>query len=168
MSALIPTINIEIMGIVFEAPQPYCDGRPMNLGEALVLNATLIKNLRNNWSKRIATFQERVKATYGRDQLNASEEAALKSDFIHYARNYAFPTIRTSRESADPIERHAHKIAEDIVRVKLNERGKRFEDLSEIDAERHVARIMALPMVRLEAARRAQATQAALAEALEL
>jgi hypothetical protein len=162
-----PKISISVIGHIFEAPQPYREGHVCTLGESLVLNAALAENLRNNWARRLKTKIDKAKEE-GRDRLNATELAYLRTDFALYASRYQFPTIRTSRQASDPIDRAAHKIAEDIVRTKLNERGIRLDDLSEEDAERHIARIMTLPQVREEAQRRVRASANIIAEAMEL
>ncbi len=158
---------MSILGYGFEAPQPYVDGSIIGLGEALVLNAALAENLRNNFSKRLKAKIDTAKSQ-GREALNATELAYLKTEFADYAKGYKFPTLRTSRVSADPIDRAAHAIASDIVRTKLNAQGRRLEDLEEQDAERYIARIMALPQVRSEAQKRASATQQVIIDALEL
>ena len=162
----VPKIGVTIAGFDFEAPQPYCDGYTISLGEALILNAQLQENLRNNFMKRIKARRDKVLAAEGHD-LNATDLAFLRTEFATYAAQYRFPTVRTSRQASDPVDAAAHKIAEDIVRTKLNEKGRRFEEVPEEELERHIDRIRSMPRIREEAERRVEASLRVLSDTLK-
>jgi hypothetical protein len=161
------TAHITILGLTFEAPQPYSTGHQCTEAEAGVLNSALAENLRNNFSRKVRAACEETK-TEKALELSVPHVAELQHQFAKYAAEYTFASARPSAARLSPVDRAAHRIAADLVREKLRERGLSAVDLAEGKFDELVAQVAAREAVQAEAARRVAATQAIVDTALDI
>lgn len=137
------TCEITIQGLAFSAPQPYAAGHQCTEAEASVLNSVLANALRNNFARRV---KESVDAD---GTVSIDAQAALQDEFASYASSYTL-----NARTGDPVERAAKRIAQDLVRTALNERGQKPSDLAEGVFDSLVAKAALKPSVLGEAKRR--------------
>jgi hypothetical protein len=113
------TKTISIAGHPFEVSAPYLEGHPITAAEAKVLNQTRAENIGNN-------FREDVKKALADGTLEAVTAAIAA-----YDAEYQFTVSRVSRTPIDPIEAEAFKIAKEVVKQKLADKGIKVKDYIE-------------------------------------
>jgi len=160
-----PTEEFTIQGISFAIPQPYVAGSlELTEGEASALNQTFAENVRNNFSKTIQDAEADYRKANGlaegaevaRDQL---DKGALETKLAEYVRSYEFGvrSIRGARVPTDPIGREAHRIATEIIKNALKQKGIKIDSVSkEWMADNVKALIDAQPAITDEAKRRVE------------
>lgn len=174
----VPTTQITVQGLTFDAPQPYTAGtKELTDGEASALNQTLAENLRNNFAPQVKKALEEYKkannlpedAEVGVDQL---DHEALIEAFDKYADEYEFGVRRAgggTRAPADPVGREAHRIASAKVREALKKKGLKIDSVSKEKMAEFIEGVLAkYPEIKEEAKRRVEATQTIAASDLEL
>lgn len=149
------TCEITIQGLTFAAPQPYSAGHTCTEAEASVLNSVLANALRNNFARRVKEYE-------GTSQGDAVH-IQLQREFDSYAASYTL-----NARTGDPIERAARRIAQDLVRTALNERGQKPSDLADGVFDSLVAKAALKPSVLSEARRRVEATKSIVEQSLDL
>lgn len=173
----VPVTAITVQGLEFNAPQPYKAG-PIELseGEASALNQTLAENLRNNFAPRVkaAAAEYRKANSLAEDAEVAPSNLdfdALNEQFTKYAEEYEFG-VRTSggvRTPTDPVEREAHRIAWDRVKIALSKKGIKLDSVSkEKKAELITQVIGKYPDITEEAKRRVESAANIAIEGLEV
>lgn len=160
-SATAPTLEVTIQGLSFTIASRFAEMHICSAGDAAVLDAALCDHVRGAFAKSIKQLVE-TEAASGADRHRRDE---LQTQIADYAAEYHFAASRAALR--DPVERAALRIAQDIVREKLNERGLRKENLAEGVWEARVAEVAKLPNVRAEAARRVEATKSVVAGAMD-
>jgi hypothetical protein len=164
------TQSLTIQGITFEAPAPYSEGHVLTANEALALNQVYGENLRNNFATHIKKVQEGFAKEAGVESytLTQSDIEELRVKFAEYAEGYEFHGKRTARQPVDPVAREARKLAKDVVRSKLNEKGIDVKTLAEGKMDELIdAVLVKMPEITEEARRRVEATKAAAANVLD-
>ena len=156
-----PTLEVTIQGLAFTLSPRFAEMHICSAGDAAVLNAALCDHVRGAFAKEVKELLV-DEASTGTDRRRRGE---LQSEIASYAELYHFAASRAALR--DPVERAALRIAQDIVREKLNERRLRKEDLAEGVWDARVAQVAKLPNVRAEAARRVEATKSVVAGAMD-
>ena len=147
------THPIKIQGVMFEAPAPYAEGHHLKAHEAIVLNAVLAENLRNNFSM----------------QMKRSPEPLTQADFDTYASTYVFGKRGETgvRITRDPVGKEERSLAKEAILASYAKKGikPRSVPADTLDAyitrlvesgkfralaEENVARSAALPEVELD------------------
>ena len=128
------TKTIMIYENEFTVPQPYAEGHTLSAVEAKVLNQCFAENIANNQRKNIKA------AIDGGEDAPTMEQAVAA--FNEYAKGYEFTEAAAggSRTTMTPVEREAKRIAKELVKEKLAEKGKKLKDLSKEDLDAAVAR----------------------------
>ena len=123
--------DLLIAGMPFKVPAPFTEGYTLNSNEAAAMNQLLGENLRNNFAAKIKKDFEAAETA---NTPKASLEA-LQAELSAYAGNYEFGVRRSSSgsvgSSADPIDRELQKMARELVKGRLKEKGyklKTFDD----------------------------------------
>lgn len=109
--------TITINGTNFELSTPYQAGAvTLTEAEAKTLNQTRAENIGNN-------FRAQVKKAMEEGQL-----AEVTAAIAEYDAKYNFSMGGTARTPIDPIEAEAIKIAREVVKAKLAEKGHKVKD----------------------------------------
>jgi len=108
--------TISIYGTAFELSAPYVAGHQITEAEAKVLNQTRAENIGNN-------FRSEVK-----EALEAGKLDEVRARIAEYDTKYTFSMGGTTRTPIDPIEAEAIRIAKDVVKAKLAEKGVKVKD----------------------------------------
>ena len=174
----VPTTQITVQGLTFEAPQPYKAGvRELTEGEASALNQTLAENLRNNFAPHVKKAVEEFRkanglaedADIGVDQL---DHDSLSEAFDKYADEYEFGIRRVGggvRAPANPVEREAVRIATGKVREALKKKGLKLDSVSKEKMAEFVKHVLEkYPDIREEAKRRVDSVATVAVEDLAL
>jgi hypothetical protein len=109
--------TISIDGIAFEVSTPYAEGHVLTVAEAKVLNQTRCENIGNNFRKAVKDAKEK-----------GGDMSAVASALREYDASYIFTVGGTSRTPIDPIEAEAIRIAKEVVKAKLAEKGLKVKD----------------------------------------
>lgn len=105
-----------INGISFEISQPYTEGHTLTAIEARVLNQTRSENIGNNVREKIKAMQE-----------EGHDEAAIRSMVAEFDAEYEFRTASEGAgRSRDPYETEARKIARDLLKNHLAQKGRKL------------------------------------------
>lgn len=159
--------TITIADIMFQVTEPFAEGHSCTRAEASFLNDAFLSAVRSNFGKRLRTKIEALRKVRGKDAMpNATEVFALREEFTAYAQSYSLGTSARRSSFASPVERAAHRIAQDLVRERLRERGLRADDLPEGQFAAHVVKVAARPEVIEEAKRRVDAAKAIIDDTL--
>lgn len=126
------TLSFSSKGIVFELAARYREGDTINKPEANTLNQTLVENLRNNFTPRIAAKLEAIAKAEGAERdLTEAEKEELKAVFQTYESEYTFQGKRGSRTPVDPVRREAVKMARETITAALRAKEISPKDLKE-------------------------------------
>jgi len=156
-----PLRDLMIAGMQFKVPAPYGEGHTLTANEASALNGVLAENLRNN-------FAIQIKRQLQTAETNGTEKPSLEtlqSELTDYAAEYEFGVRRTSSgsigTSADPVEAEAQKMARELVKVRIKERGYKLKSFTDDAIQDLCDKLLAArPGLREEAARRVQRPKA--------
>lgn len=120
--------KITVGGQQFEINQPYVEGHVLTAVEARVLNQVRSENIGNNFRK--------VVKEAGEDAAKLSKAA---EDIAAYDAKYTFAMGGSTREPIDPVDREARRLAAAAVKAKVEEKGHKFKDWKEANAEKYEA-----------------------------
>lgn len=159
--------TLTIADITFQAPEPFAEGHACTQSEASFLNDAFLSAVRSNFGKKLRGRIEALRKVRGKDAMpNATEVIAIREEFTTYVQSYSLGTSARRSSFATPIERAAHRIAQDLVRERLRERGLKADDLPEGQFAAHVAKVASRPEVIEEAKRRVDAAKAIIDDTL--
>ena len=109
--------TISINGVAFEISTPYAEGHVLTAAEAKVLNQTRAENIGNNFRKAVKDAQDK-----------GTDMSVVGASLREYDASYVFTMGGTSRTPIDPIEAEAIRIAKEVVKAKLAEKGLKVKD----------------------------------------
>lgn len=123
--------TISINGIAFEVSAPYTAGHQITEAEAKALNQVRAENIGNN-------FRNAVK-----DAVANGTVEAVRAQLTEYDSKYTFAMGGMTRTPIDPIEAEAIKIAKEVIKAKLSEKGITVKAYlaNEANAEKYEAAI---------------------------
>lgn len=110
-----------INGISFQISQPYEAGHTLTDLEARVLNQTRSENVGNNVRAKIKEMLE------PEDGSAPKSEAEIQAYVAEVDAAYVFRTVSEGgRATVDPYEREATKIARELIKAQLAEKGRKL------------------------------------------
>lgn len=156
-----PMRDLVIAGMQFKIPAPYTEGHPLTANEASALNGLFGENLRNNFAIQIKRQNEEAETK----QTEKPSLEALQAELDVYAGGYEFGVRRSSSgsigTSADPVEAETQKIARELVKSRIKERGLKLKSFPEETIQDLVDKLIASrPGLREEAVRRVNSLKA--------
>jgi hypothetical protein len=152
--------TLTICDIPFQLAEPFAEGHACSAGEAGFLNDAFLSAVRSNFGKRLKPRLEGLRKVRGeKATFNATEVLELRREFEQYAQGYTLGSAVRRTAFSSPLERAAHRIAQDLVRERLRERGLKPDDLADGQFAAHVAKVASRPEVLEEAKRRVDAAQ---------
>lgn len=118
------TKTVTIHGEKFEFATPYAAGHVLTEAEAKHLNQTRIENVRNNVAKAV------------KEAIDAGDPAKLdevRGKVSAYDSEYTFTLTGAGapRQTLDPVEKEARKLAIEYVKAKLAEKGRTIKQVPE-------------------------------------
>ena len=149
-------ITLVIQGYEFKLLAPYAPGQTIGQAEAGVLN--------REWTQAVRTaYQQRIinALATGDGKLSHQDIAKLQVEFQHFADEYSFKALPT--RSTDPLTRQKHRIAKQILDIRLNAAGATRQSYGESKYENALSRLMNAP----EVIRQAEQALAAAREAAD-
>lgn len=150
-----PQRDLVISTMPFKVPAPYFIGHVLTENEASALNGLLAENLRNNFAAKIKKdFEAADEKGTERPSLET-----LQTELTAYAETYEFGVRRagsgTIGTSTDPVERELNKMARELIKSRLKEKGVKLKSITEENLQELVDKLIAgRPALRLEAERR--------------
>lgn len=156
-----PRRDLIIAGMPFKVPAPFVEGHPLSANEASALNGLLAENLRNNFAAKIKKDSEAAEAA-GSEKPTLE---ALQAELSAYAETYEFGVRRTGSgvigTSTDPVERELNKMARELVKGRLKEKGFKLKEIPEETIQDLVDKLIeSRPALRAEAERRVNSLKA--------
>jgi hypothetical protein len=157
-----PVTSITIQGLEFEVMQPYSEGHQLTAGEAAALNQTLAENLRNNFAPAVRKAVAEYRKANGLAEdaevpVTNLDRDELQQNLDKYAEDYEFGVGRAGgiRAPKDPIEREAHRIAQEKVKAALATKNVKLSSVSKEKMDELVKGVIAkYPAITEEAKRR--------------
>lgn len=130
--------------------QPYAEGHVLTAVEADKFNNVFADSIRTAIMAKLKKWAEEA----------GFDAAAASAHFQTYADNYEFST-RSAKESVDPVEKEAHKIAKQQVLAAIRNKGGDPKNYTADQIADFVVKVLAhKPEIREEAARRIESSRA--------
>ncbi len=124
--------KISISGETFEVSTPYSAGHVLTEAEAKSLNQTRAENIGNNFRTAVKAA---IEAGQGLD--------AVRAELTEYDGKYTFAMGGSTRTPVDPIAAEAQRIAKEVVKQKLSDKGIKVKDYlaNEVNAAKYEAAV---------------------------
>lgn len=148
--------NIMVQGETVTIRQPFTEGHTCTAGEAKALNQLLAENVRNNTAKLVKDAKEKNE-----------DLTPILAKITDYAAEYEFTvgSVGSGRQTLDPVEREAKKIATAALTAHLKKTSRTKKDVSEEAWNENLETLMQRDDV-VKAARKAVADRKKLEDAL--
>lgn len=128
--------------------QPYAEGHVLTAAEASKFNNVFADSIRTA-----------IMAKLKKLECEGFDSAKASADFQAYADGYRFSS-RSAKESTNPIEKEAHKMAKQQVLAAIRSHGSDPKDYSAAQIAEYIATVLAhKPEIREEAARRIESAR---------
>lgn len=167
--------EIIIQGLKFSVAVPYTEGHVITGAEAAALNQTRTENIRNNAAKFVKAALEKAGTDEEGNQIPLDDEAMefLVDEVSTYDNAYEFTlaSVGGGRQSTDPVDKEATRMARSLVSEEIRKAGKKIADFDKDQLAAVIAQTAANPDVRaaaVEAVKQRQALAAASLSALDL
>lgn len=129
--------------------QPYAEGHVLTAAEASKFNNVFADSIRT-------AIMAKLKKLAGAEGFDPAKASA---DFQAYADGYGFSS-RSAKESTNPVEKEAHKMAKQQVLAAIRSRGGDPKDYSVAQIADYIAKVLEhKPEIREEAARRIESAR---------
>lgn len=152
-------ISLSIAGQVFHITVPYVAGHQVSRIEAHVLNQAFADNIRNNTKPWVQQAIDEAKAS-GAQTLSFAAKLALVERIRQYAKSYCFSFPRGLRNTVDPVESEAHKLATAALREQLQRSNLSLTAFTEASIEEKIQQMLdKIPKYRELAQQRVAAMQ---------
>lgn len=164
-----PTASVVIQGHTFNIAQPFAEGSVLNANEAAAMNQLLAENIRNNFAGKVKSAKVAVAGeNASKEEIEAAEIGdteldALQTELTNYVSSYEFGVrkTRSGGSGTSAFEKLVYRVAEEALRAKVKEAGKKVTDIADDVWEAAVDKLAASENIKAEAQRRMEAKKAA-------
>ena len=124
------TQSVRIQGHAFDIPSPFAEGHQLTPHEAAAMNQLFAENVRNNGASKIkAALAKHVKAGHSAESFKLPEDVRGAVQTLADTYTFGERKARGTSEPVDPLEREAHRIADEAIRTALKKKAVKVKDL---------------------------------------